>query len=209
MQALCAPGLLTFLLERLALLDRFSAAMDEEPTEPSGLVGCLKQIDNAVDLPLDGDPVRPCRKSVEDPLWSGFSDQVPALFDVSQPSMHLLDSLIQLCKVVEESLGTLAQLIDILPVIGMHAPLRFPVALLMKNPCDLLELLAHSSTPAHFQQQENVARDENPNWLVDLSGNGPQLLFDGSLVKPQTAVPAYLGLDLPPDVLQGLSSILL
>src|SRR5947209_5659581 len=140
--------------------------MDEEPTEPSGLVGCLKQIDNHVDLTLDGDAVHHCRQSLEDPLWRGFSGQVPTPLDVSQPGLHVLDSLIQLCKVVEESLGTLAQLIDILPTIVAHVPLRFPVALLMKNAGDLLELAAHSSASPHFQQQENVTRDEPINWCV-------------------------------------------
>ncbi len=68
--------------------------------------------------------------------------------------MHLLDSLIQLCKVVEESLGTFAQLIDILPMIVLHAPLRFPVTLLMNDAGDLFKLGAYSSTPTYLEAIE-------------------------------------------------------
>jgi hypothetical protein len=53
-------------------------------------------------------------------------------------------------RVIEEPLGTLAQLIDILPMIVLHALVWPPVALLMNDMGDLLEGVAHACAPSHL-----------------------------------------------------------
>src|SRR5579863_4368988 len=53
-------------------------------------------------------------------------------------------------------MGALAQVIDILHMIVLNAPARFPVSLLMNDMSDLLDLLVYSATATHLQQQEDL-----------------------------------------------------
>jgi len=184
---LCTPNLL-------------AAAMDREPPEPARTVGVLKQVDNCINLTLHLCCVHGYRKTFAYLLWSRLSPHLSALLHVSEPGMQFLNSPIYHRVVIEESLDTLAQVIDILQTIILNAPVRFPVALLVNDMGDLLELLTHSSTATHLQQQEDGMRGELNIWPVYLSSYRGQLLLDSSLVNLQAAVLTHQSLDLLPDV---------
>ena len=70
----------------------------------------------------------------------------------------------------------------------------------MNDTSDVLELLAHSSTPSYLQQQEDIARDELHIGLVYVSSYGGQLSLDRSFMDHQAMLLAYqsLGLSLNP-----------
>jgi hypothetical protein len=72
------------------------------------------------------------------------------LLEVPEPSLQARDRPSQHLRVIEEPLGTLAQLIDILPMIVLHALVGSPVALLMNDAGDLLEVVAPACAPSHL-----------------------------------------------------------
>src|SRR5437868_73606 len=145
--------------------------MNKEPPEPPGMGGLLKQLDHRINLCLDLRSVRSRPKSCEDLLWSGLRLHVPAPPDMHQHGMQLLNAPTHHSIVVEQPLGALAQVIDILPAIVLHVCRWFPVTHLAKDAGDLLELSAHSSTPTHFYQEEYTAWEEQRVFLVYLSSH--------------------------------------
>jgi hypothetical protein len=120
--------------------------------------------------------------------------------------MQLLGAPIYYRVGIKKPLGTFAQEIDLLQTIVLNTPIGFPVALLMNDMSDVLELLAHSSTPTHLQQQEDSVRGEHNIRLVYLRSYGGQLPLDSSFVDRQATMLAYQSLDLSLNMPQRLRS---
>src|SRR5258708_1112750 len=152
--------------------------MPEEPAEQGRTSRLLKQFDKCSNFSLYLRCTYGYRKTCKYPLWGRLSLHLPTSLAVFHPSIHLLNTRSSHCVGIQEPLGTLAQEIDLLQAIVLNTPIWFPVALLLNDTSNALELLAHSSTPPYLQQQEDISEDEHHIGLVYVGSYGGQFPLD-------------------------------